>query len=195
VKNPVVLPVLLGALLAAAPLRGAPVAAPGAPPAPAAATTPAASQAGAPAADAPEVALKRVNLLVRDLDRSLAIYRDILGFRVFQISESSPQSYSYPVFRLPPQAKLRFCTLDSSTETRALALTEVTGVALPAAPAMHLSAPVIRIARFDEVRARLEAAGLAVVEPRRSKTAEGRDFREMAFADPDGHLVVLYQLD
>ena len=112
-------------------------------------------------AAAPEVALKRVNLLVRDLDRSLAVYRDILGFRVFAISESGPQSYSYPVFRLPPQAKLRFCTLDSSTE----------------------------------VRAKLEAAGLAVVEPRSSKTAEGQTFREMAFTDPDGHLVVLYQLD
>jgi catechol 2,3-dioxygenase-like lactoylglutathione lyase family enzyme len=149
---------------------------------------------GEPAA-APEVALKRVNLLVRDLDRSLAIYRDILGFRVFGISESGPQSYSYPVFRLPPQAKLRFCTLDSSTEVRGFALTEVTGVELPAPPAVHLSAPVIRIERFDEVRARLEAAGLVVVEPRSSKTAEGQTFREMAFTDPDGHLVVLYQLD
>jgi len=149
---------------------------------------------GAPAA-ASEVALKRVNLLVRDLDRSLTVYRDILGFRVFAITESGPQSYSYPVFKLPPQAKLRFCTLDSSTEVRALALTEVTGVELPAPPAVHLSAPVIRIERFDEVRAKLEAAGLAVVEPRSSRTAEGQTFREMAFTDPDGHLVVLYQLD
>ena len=149
---------------------------------------------GAPAA-APEVALKRVNLLVRDLDRSLTVYRDILGFRVFAITESGPQSYSYPVFRLPPQAKLRFCTLDSTTEVRAFALTEVTGVELPAPPAVHLSAPVIRIERFDEVRAKLEAAGLEVIEPRSSKTAEGQTFREMAFTDPDGHLVVLYQLD
>ncbi len=47
-----------------------------------------------------DVALKRVNLLVRDLDRSLAVYRDILGFRNAQVSQSSPQSYSYPVFRL-----------------------------------------------------------------------------------------------
>jgi hypothetical protein len=54
---------------------------------------------------------------------------------------------------------------------------------------------VIRIERFDEVRAKLEAAGLAVVEPRSSKTAEGQTFREMAFTDPDGHLVVLYELD
>lgn len=142
-----------------------------------------------------DVALKRVNLLVRDLDRSLAIYRDILGFHNEQVSESSPQSYSYPVFRLPPQAKLRFCTLDSATEVRALALTEVTGIELPAPGPIATAAPVIRVEDLDEVRARLAAAGLAVVEPRRSRTAEGRDFNELAFTDHDGHLVVLYELD
>ena len=124
----------------------------------------------ASAADTQEVALKRVNLLVSDLDRSLAIYRDILGFRVFEISESSPQSYSYSVFGIPATAKLRFATLDSSTETRALALTEVEGVDFPVPPSFGTSAPVIRITHFDEVLARLRAAGLRVVEPRRSKT-------------------------
>jgi hypothetical protein len=45
------------------------------------------------------------------------------------------------------------------------------------------------------VLARLRAAGLRVVEPRRSKTPEGREFSELGFTDPDGHVVVLYQLD
>jgi catechol 2,3-dioxygenase-like lactoylglutathione lyase family enzyme len=171
VNCPALAAVLLGALLIAGPVRS--------------------EQAAA----SPEVALKRVNLLVRDMQRSLAIYRDILGFRIFQCSDASPQSYSYPVFRIPPQAKLHFCTLDSTTEVRALALTQVTGVELPPHPALHLSAPVIRVDRFDEVHAKLKAAGLEVVEPRRSKTSEGQDFRELAFTDPDGHVVVLYQLD
>ena len=170
-NHPVLAATLLGLLLAAGPVRSE--------------TTTA----------APEVALKRVNLLVRDMQRSLAIYRDILGFRVFQCNDSTPQSFSYPVFRIPPQAKLHFCTLDSSTEVRALALTQVTGVELPAHPPLHLSAPVIRIQKFDEVIAKLKAAGLEVVEPRRSRTAEGHEFTELAFTDPDGHLVVLYQLD
>lgn len=149
----------------------------------------------ASAAETQEVALKRVNLLVGDLDRSLAIYRDILGFRVFEISESSPQSYSYVVFGIPAAAKLRFATLDSSTETRALALTEVKGVDLPVRPSFGTSSPVIRITHFNDVLARLRAAGLRVVEPRRSKTPEGREFSELGFTDPDGHVVVLYQLD
>jgi len=171
VNRPALAAVLLGSLLIAGPIRSE------------------------PATESPEVALKRVNLLVRDMQRSLAIYRDILGFRIFQCSDSSPQSYSYLVFRIPPQAKLHFCTLDSATEVRALALTQVTGVELPPHPALHLSAPVIRVERFDEVHTKLKAAGLEVVEPRRSKTSEGRDFRELAFTDPDGHLIVLYQLD
>jgi catechol 2,3-dioxygenase-like lactoylglutathione lyase family enzyme len=117
----------------------------------------------ADAAAVPEVALKRVNLLVRDLDRSLAVYRDILGFRNAQVSQSSPQSYSYPVFRLPAQARLRFCTLDSATEIRALALTEVTGIELPAPGPIVTSSPVIRVEDFDAVHARLKAAGLVVL--------------------------------
>lgn len=171
VNHPTAVAALLGALLLAGPARGE--------------SSP----------EPPDVALKRVNLLVRDMERSLAIYRDILGFRIFQCTESGPQSYSYPVFRLPPQARLRFCTLDSATEVRALALTQVTGIELPAQTSPRLSAPVIRVAHLDDIRARLEAAGLEVVEPRRSKTAEGHEFSEMAFTDPDGHLVVLYQLD
>jgi catechol 2,3-dioxygenase-like lactoylglutathione lyase family enzyme len=171
VNRPALAAVLLGSLLVAGPVRS--------------------EQAAA----SPEVALKRVNLLVRDMQRSLAIYRDILGFRIFQCSDATPQSYSYPVFHIPPQAKLHFCTLDSTTEVRALALTQVTGVELPPQPALHLSAPVIRVDRFEDVHAKLKAAGLEVVEPRRSKTSEGQDFRELAFTDPDGHVVVLYQLD
>jgi catechol 2,3-dioxygenase-like lactoylglutathione lyase family enzyme len=171
VNRPSSVAALLGALLLAGPVQGEPSAAP------------------------PEVALKRVNLLVRDMQRSLAIYRDILGFRIFQCSDSSPQSFSYPVFRLPAEARLHFCTLDSATEVRALALTQVTGIELPEQASPRLSAPVIRVGNLDGIRAQLVAAGLDVVEPRRSKTAEGHEFSEMAFTDPDGHLVVLYQLD
>jgi catechol 2,3-dioxygenase-like lactoylglutathione lyase family enzyme len=157
-----------------------------------------AAVAAEPATTAPSDAaleLKRVNLVVADLDRALTIYRDILGFRVFEIHESSPQSYSYPVFRFPRAAKLRFASLDSASQQRALALTEVRGVPLPARSEPYLSTPVIRVGRFDAVLAALRARGLVVVEPRSSSTPEGASFREMAFTDFDGNLVVLYQLD
>jgi catechol 2,3-dioxygenase-like lactoylglutathione lyase family enzyme len=138
--------------------------------------------------------LKRVNFLVADLDRSLAIYRDVLGFRVFEVSRSGPDSYSYPVFGLPKEASLTFVTLDSATETRALAITEVRGVDL-ARPSsgVRSAAAVIRVGALREKLAALRQLELEVVEAVEAVNSEGLPFLEAAFVDPDGHLVVLYE--
>ncbi|TVQ44780.1 MAG: VOC family protein [Gammaproteobacteria bacterium] len=158
--------------------------------------------ASAPAAVADEIPpgalhLKRQTLLVADLERSLAIYRDILGFTVARITESSPESYSYPVFNVPAEATLRFATLDSDTEGRQFALTEVRGAALPRPDpdAIRTSTPVIQVRDFDAVLAALRDTGLEIVEPTTARSADGRLFKEMAFIDPDGHLVVLYEFE
>lgn len=141
--------------------------------------------------------LKRQTLLVADLDRSLAIYRDILGFTVARITESSPDSYSYPVFNVPADATLRFATLDSDTEARQFALTEVRGAELPRPDpkAIRTSTPVIQVRDFDAALAALRETGLEIVEPTTARSADGRLFKEMAFIDPDGHLVVLYEFE
>jgi catechol 2,3-dioxygenase-like lactoylglutathione lyase family enzyme len=47
---------------------------------------------------------KRINLCVADLNRSLAIYRDILGFTIDYQKDSKEDSYSYPVFTFPRSA-------------------------------------------------------------------------------------------
>ncbi len=141
--------------------------------------------------------LKRQTLLVADLERSLEIYRDILGFTVARITESSPDSYSYPVFNVPAAATLRFATLDSDTEGRQFALTEVRGATLPRPDpdAIRTSTPVIQVRDFDAVLAALRDAGLEIVEPTTARSADGRLFKEMAFIDLDGHLVVLYEFE
>ena len=59
---------------------------------------------------------KRVTLVVSDLERSPSIYRDILGFELDGISESGPDSYSYPVFRIPKGAKIRTASLLRSAD-------------------------------------------------------------------------------
>lgn len=143
------------------------------------------------------VRFQRSNLVVRDLDRSLAIYRDVLGLTVDFIKDSLPDSYSYPVFRFPPEARLRFATLSAGpAQIRTLALTEVTGVALPAPPVPSLHALVLHCLPLDRVLAALASiAGVRIVPEQRLHTHDGRLGREVAFIDPDGHVVVLYRMD
>ena len=137
---------------------------------------------------------KRVTLVVADLDRSFEIYRDILGFHLDGISESGPDSYSYPVFRIDKTAKIRFATLSAGDlQIRTLALTEVTGMELPAPDLPLMTASVIRTRDIEGDFKKLEALGLETTEP---KFVEGREFSfwERAFVDFDGHLIVLYQI-
>ena len=137
---------------------------------------------------------KRVTLVVADLDRSLEIYRDILGFRVDRISESGADSYSYPVFRIAPEAKIRFATLSAGDEqVRTLALTEVRGMELPKPGVPLMTASVIRSRDIQEDFREIEALGLETTAP---KFVEGGEFSfwERAFVDFDGHLIVLYQI-
>jgi catechol 2,3-dioxygenase-like lactoylglutathione lyase family enzyme len=163
-----------------------------------AAGTAAAQTAPAPAAPASQatgvVQVKRPNLVVADMDRALRVYRDILGFTVFALDPSGPESYSYPVFKFPKGAKLRMATLNTPSGVRVLALTELTGVPLPPKPVPHRSAVVIEVKGIEQVMARIAAEGLPVVPPKPSKTPEGLTFIEQAFEDHDGHLIVLYEI-
>ena len=139
--------------------------------------------------------LKRINLCVADMERSLKVYRDILGFTVNHMKDSDSDSYSYPVFVFPKEAKLRFATLDTPTQERTLAITEVRGVTLPKLPIPHTSAVVINCINMDEVIAKVKAMGLKVVPEQPLPGPDGKPKgRETAFVDPDGHLVVLYKM-
>jgi catechol 2,3-dioxygenase-like lactoylglutathione lyase family enzyme len=140
---------------------------------------------------------KRANLVVADLERSLVIYRDILGLAVDFIKNSLPDSYSYPVFRFPAAARLRFATLSAgSQQQRTLALTEVSGVTLPSPPVPRLSAIVLHCRALDAALARLaDTDGVELIPEQVLLTQDGRRGREAAFIDPDGHVVVLYRID
>ena len=139
--------------------------------------------------------LKRINLCVADMERSLKVYRDALGFTVSELKDSLPTSYSYPVFQFPKEAKLRFATLDSPTQVRTMALTEVTGTVLPPLPVPNMSAVVINCVDLDGVIAKVKGLGLKVVPEQPLPGPDGKPKgRETAFVDPDGHLIVLYKL-
>jgi catechol 2,3-dioxygenase-like lactoylglutathione lyase family enzyme len=139
--------------------------------------------------------LKRTNLCVADMERSLKVYRDILGFTVSELKVSLPTSYSYTVFEIPKDARIRFATLDSPTQVRTIALTEITGVELPRPSRPFMSATVINCDNFDDVITQVKAMGLKVIPEQPLAGADGKPKgREGAFIDPDGHVVVLYKL-
>lgn len=136
---------------------------------------------------------KRVTLVVADIERSLSIYRDILGFRVNSIQDSADDSYSYPVFKIPKNAKIRFATLDSPTQERTIGFTEVKGYELPKPGGIIMTASVIKVADLHEVIGKIKALGLETTEVE-TDSNDHFTFIEQAFIDFDGHLIVLYEI-
>ncbi len=136
---------------------------------------------------------KRVTLVVSDLEQSLKVYRDILGFTINSMEPSSEDSYSYPVFRIPKEAKITFATLDTPEQNRTMGLTEVKGCELPKNEGIHMAASVIKVADLKGAFEKIKALGLETTEP----TTDSNDkfsFSEQAFIDFDGHLIVLYEI-
>ena len=136
---------------------------------------------------------KRITLCVADLERSLTIYRDILGFTINYIEPSAEDSFSYPVFQIPKEAKLNFATLDSPTQERTFALTEIKGVPLPKQEGIKMAASVIKVDDLEGVMKKIKALGLHTTDVKTDEN-EYAMFNEQAFVDFDGHLTVLYQL-
>lgn len=136
---------------------------------------------------------KRVTLVVADIERSLKIYRDILGFSINSIQDSAEDSYSYPVFKIPKEASIRFATLDSPTQERTIGLTEVKGIELPKPEGPIMSASVIKVDHLHEVMDQVTALGLETTEEE-TDSNDHFTFIEQSFIDFDGHLVVLYEI-
>ncbi len=137
--------------------------------------------------------LKRPCLIVSDLQRSLKIYQDILGFRLDYVGEASPESYLYKVFQIPAQAKLTFATLSTKHELRALALTEVKGITLPKVNSSHRVGIVIQVDDVLSVINQIKELGLTIIEPTFFTAPPNLSFTEQGFYDFDEQLIVLYQ--
>ena len=88
--------------------------------------------------------LKRINLIVSDLDRSLEIYRDVVGMEVFEFKSSTRGSYAYKVFNLPEDAKMRFASLNVGSKSRGFSLTEIKNTELPSLDGIKMTTAVIQ---------------------------------------------------
>ncbi|WEN14099.1 VOC family protein [Rhodanobacter sp. AS-Z3] len=139
------------------------------------------------------IRFQRANFMVRDIERALAFYRDVLGFEVAFTQGHNPASYSFPVFEIPPHAVLGFCVLSAPNQPRVMALTEVTNVPLdPIRP--RRSAIVLEATDPDAVVAGAHKLGLQVYAEEVLSTADGRTGREIGIVDYDDNLVVIYSI-
>ncbi len=136
---------------------------------------------------------QRANYVVRDIDKSLELYRDVLGFEVAFILDSPDDSYSYPVFEIEKSHALRFAVLSAPGQARVMALTEVPAE-IPAVPFPRRAAIVIDVTEVDAVIAGARAAGCKVYEEEELVTHDGRRGREVGIVDFDGNLVVIYNI-
>ncbi len=139
------------------------------------------------------VRFQRGNFIVRDIDRSLVLYRDVLGFELAFVKDSPDDSYSYPVFNIDRSHKLRFAVLNTATQQRVMALTEVPAELEPM-PAPRRSAIVLEVADVDAVVDGARNAGCHVYEEEQLHTHDGRIGREVGIVDFDDNLVVIYRI-
>jgi catechol 2,3-dioxygenase-like lactoylglutathione lyase family enzyme len=137
--------------------------------------------------------LKRPCLLVADLENSLAIYQDILGFRLDYVGKASADSYLYTAFKIPKHGKLTFAALSTDHEPRAIALTEVKDVDLPPSLPPHRIATVIQVSDLATVIQQIQSLHLELLPPNSFTAPPNLVFTEQGFHDFDGHLIILYE--
>ncbi|RKR15249.1 catechol 2,3-dioxygenase-like lactoylglutathione lyase family enzyme [Maribacter vaceletii] len=139
------------------------------------------------------IQFKRATLLVADLKKSLSIYSDILGFSVNYIKKSEDDSYSYPVFNLPKNAQVTFCALDSPSQKRTFALTEVKEYKLPEPKGPRMAVLVLQVDDLKKMISNIASLGLETLDFLKD-TTDGESYLEQAFIDFDGHLILLYEI-
>lgn len=137
---------------------------------------------------------QRANFVVTDLERSLKLYRDVLGFTLDFTKDSPDVSYSYDVFEIDRTQKIRFAVLSTASQVRVLALTELPGAELDAVPMPRRAAIVLDVPDVDAVVAGAANLGCKVYDEEELVTHDGRIGREVGLVDFDGNLVVIYNL-
>lgn len=143
--------------------------------------------------------LKRAAIIVRDLERSLAFYRDALGLGVWVEGECGRDNEPFAqLLGLPPGAT-RFVILRSGDAT--LGMVGLFEVREPDIDAVSITQPervhrgevalVFHTSDIQSVYAQAQALGLAIVcAPLRLEIASiGVDSLEMTLRDPSGVLV------
>jgi catechol 2,3-dioxygenase-like lactoylglutathione lyase family enzyme len=139
-----------------------------------------------------KINFQRANYVVTDLEQSLKLYRDVLGFKVIFNKDAPEDSYSYDVFDIKKGTDMGFCVLGTDDEPNCMALTELRESRLPAVPSPRRAAIVLRVEHFDDAVDGAKKLGLKTYQEDRLETNDGRIGRELGIVDFDGNLVVIY---
>lgn len=138
---------------------------------------------------------KRMTIMVSNLDRTVRLWRDILGFEVVINAPSGADSYSYPVFNIAPGTAIRYAMVSAGPDQqRIFAFAELKGQAVQVPQNPRVAAAVINAnGRLAEIIAKVGAEGMKVVPAVVLRSATQGIGIEQAFVDWDGHLIVLYE--
>lgn len=137
----------------------------------------------------PTPVIRRTLFVVADLDRALALYRDVLGFTVNAPSEVAAGGSEAAIFRLLPGISGRSVTLNAGGEQQdAISLVEWPSHRPLQGAGARASALVVRVpVPLESVLERLADAGATLLPP----SMAGPN-REQALLDRDGHLIILH---
>lgn len=142
----------------------------------------------------PRIRFQRANYVVSNLDRSLEFYSGVLGLTLDFVEISEKDSYSYPVFEIPVDAKVRFAVLSAPDQPRVMALTEITDAEICVPDHPRRAAIVLETSDIEGIGAAARKSGFFVYQQVDFQTHDGRPGKEMGIVDADGNLSVLYQL-
>lgn len=148
--------------------------------------------------------LRRAAVFVRDLDRSLGLYRDALGLVPWKTEQVDQHAVLFRLLGLAP-ASLRFAILQAPVDgqTSEIGMVGLFEVSNPMPGVLRRPDHAVRVGEvalvfttrvIDEIAARVTALGLPVIcPPTRFEIPGGGLAREMTFRDYDGALVNLIQ--
>ncbi|MEK9928755.1 MAG: VOC family protein [Halieaceae bacterium] len=140
--------------------------------------------------------IKRISLMTRDLDRSIAFFTEVVGFSLdFEGTlPANGEPFLGPVFNIDASQPIRRALLSTSREPRGLFLIEH-----PEAPPANPDVPtaVVTVVEVADIQATLNRAakfGAPVSETVTDTTPEGLRFSEAMITSPGGHAILVYEI-
>lgn len=142
--------------------------------------------------------IKRPLLLVTDLQRSVAFYRDVIGLEVYNVEtvyNNDPDGMGNKLLNLPPGTRWRVATLNTSDEARGITLREVPDVDFAVSQEPRKQIILFEASEALGVYRRALAAGVEVFPPAFGGTTASNGMRLLEFGllDPDGYVLAFFK--